>query len=163
MLASSGPATLQKQPAVVLSVIALTFFALFSLPNPSFFLLHDLTTLSLFLYPDNHSFIPFFHLPFHTSQEQDETAHGLHLTIRYWYMRIGIAIVRENPRRFGQPTTTLLTRTRELRHLRTPTTDLAMGQDLRNPEDDPPPRPTEEPTSRESNRPPARNHSSDSR
>ena len=29
------------------------------------------------------------------SQEQDEMAHGLLLTIHYWYMRIGIAIVRE--------------------------------------------------------------------
>ena len=27
---------------------------------------------------------------FHTSQEQDETAHSLHLTIWYWYMCIGI-------------------------------------------------------------------------
>ena len=68
---------------VTVIVIALKFFALFSLPSPSFFFLYDLTTLSLFLYPDNHSFIPFFYLPFHTSQEQEEAAHGLHLTIRY--------------------------------------------------------------------------------
>ena len=107
-----------------------------------------------------HSFL-LLYFPFHTSQEQDETAHGLHLTIRYWYMRIDIAIVREpSPTRSTRPT--LLIRTREPRHLRTPTTGLAMGQDLRNQEGDPPPRPTEEPTSRESNRPPARNRSSDS-
>ena len=37
---------------------------------------------------------PSFIFPFHTSQEQEETAHGLHLTIHYWYMRIGIVIVR---------------------------------------------------------------------
>ena len=77
-------------------------------------------------------------------------------------MRIDIAIVSEH-----LPTWTtrpgLLTRTWEPRHLRTPTTGLAMGQDLRNQEGDPPPRPTEEPTSRESNRPPARNRSIDSR
>ena len=81
-------------------VIALTFFALFSRPSPSF-KPYDPTTLSLFLYPDNHWFIPFpFISPFHTSQEQDEMAHGLLLTIHYWYMRIGIAIV-ERP--FADP------------------------------------------------------------
>ena len=105
---------------------------------------------------------PSYFFPFHTSQEHDEMAHGLHSTIHYWYMRIGIAIV-------GEPSLTwtthlaLLTRTREPRHLRTPTTGLAMGQGLRNQEGDPPPHPTEELTSRESNCPPARNRSSDSR
>ena len=38
---------------------------------------------------------PFIHPPFHMSQEQDETAYGLHLMIQYWYMHIGIAIVGE--------------------------------------------------------------------
>ena len=83
-------------------------------------------------------------------------------TIHYWYMCIGIAIIGEpSPTWTTQPT--LLTRTREPRHLHTPTTGLAMGQGLRNQEGDPPPRPTEELTSRESNRPPARSHSIDSR
>ena len=78
--------------------------------------------------PITHSFL-FLHFPFHTSQEQDETAHGLLLTIRYWYMRIDIAIVRRPlSTRMTQPA--LLTRTREPRHLRTPTTGLAMGQGL---------------------------------
>ena len=85
-------------PAIHLSpppqpVIALTFFALFSHPSPSLDP-YDFTTLSLFLYPNNHLFTPFLFIsPFHTSQEQDEMAHGLLLTIHYWYMRIGIAIV----------------------------------------------------------------------
>ena len=77
------------------SVIALTFFALFSRPSPSFNP-YDFTTLPLFRYPNNHSLIPFsFYPSFHTSQEQDKMAHGLLLTIHYWYMRIGIAIVGE--------------------------------------------------------------------
>src|ERR1700753_1061802 len=48
-------------------------------------------TLSLFLYPRQtiHSF-PFYFFPFHTSQEQDEMAHGLRfndslLVHAYWY------------------------------------------------------------------------------
>ena len=49
-----------------------------------------------------HSF-PCFSFTFHTSQEQDEVAHGLHSMICYWYMRIGIAIVGD-PRRPGRPT-----------------------------------------------------------
>ena len=87
------------------NVIALTFFALFSLPSHSFkpLRLHDFTTLSLSLYPDNHSFVPFIYLPFHTSQEQDKMAYGLLLTIHYWYMRIGIAIVKRTLRRLGRP------------------------------------------------------------
>ena len=146
----------------MMCVIALTFFALFSLPSPSFDA-YDFTTLSLFLYPQR-PFIHFFSFifPFHTSQEQDEMAHGLDSTICYWYMRIGIAIVG-NPSPTQSTRTTLLTRTQGPRHLRTPTTGLAMGQDPRNQEGDPPPRPTREPTSRESNRPPARNRSIDSR
>ena len=43
-------------------VIALTFFALFSLPSLSFFS-YDFTTLSLFLYPSHHSFAPFLLSP----------------------------------------------------------------------------------------------------
>ena len=123
---------------------------------------YDFTTLPLFLYFDNPFILFFFISPFHTSQEQDETAHGLHLTIRYWYMCIDIAIVRE-PLPTWTTRPALLTRTREPCHLRTPTTGLAMGQGLRNQEGDPPPRPTEELTSRESSRPPARNRSIDSR
>ena len=83
--------------------LALTFFALFLLPSPSLFSLrfYDLTTLFLFLYPNDHSFVFFpFIFPFHMSQGQDEMAHGLLLTIHYWYMRIGIAIV-ERP--FADP------------------------------------------------------------
>ena len=84
-------------------VIALTFFALFSFPrfqapplNP-----YDFTILSLFPIPNNHSSVPFSFISlFHTSQEQDEMAHSLLLTIHYWYMRIGIAIVR---RSFADP------------------------------------------------------------
>ena len=48
-----------------------------------------------FLYPATIHSLLFFYLPFHTSQEQDEMAHGLLLMIRYWYMRIGIAIVEK--------------------------------------------------------------------
>ena len=43
-------------------VIALTFFALFSHPSPSFDP-YNFTTLSLSLYPNDHSFIPFPLLP----------------------------------------------------------------------------------------------------
>ena len=61
-------------------------------------------TLPLFLYPNNRYSFLFLYLPlFHTSQEQDETAHGLLLTIHYWYMRIGIAIVKGTLRRLGRP------------------------------------------------------------
>ena len=69
------------------------FSSLFSFPSLSFSLRsHNLILILISQQPFIHSF--FFHLPFHTSQEQDETAHGLLLTIRYWYMRIGIGIVR---------------------------------------------------------------------
>ena len=118
-------------------------FILFSLPSPSFDP-YKVMTLSLFLYP-NKSLIcsPFNSFPFHTSQEQDETAHSLLLTIRYWYMRIGIAMVEEpSPTCTARPT--LLTKTREPRRLCTPMLGLAMGQDPRNQEGDPPPRPTKE-------------------
>src|SRR6201992_209123 len=85
-----------KMPFGRRTVIALMFFALFSLPSPSFHS-YDFMTLSLFLYfQQTHSFI-FLYFPFHTSQEQDEMAHGLDLTIQYWYMRIGIDIVRRPP------------------------------------------------------------------
>ena len=147
----------------MLSRSRFSHFALFSFPSPSFKPLQFHDPILIFLYPTTiHPLLFLYSPPFRTSQEQDEMAHGLHLTIRYWYMRIGIAIVREpSPTRSTRPT--LLTRTREPRHLRTPTTGLVMGQDPRNQEGDPPPRPTEEPISRESNRPPARNRSSDSR
>ena len=74
-------------------VIALMFFALFSPPSPSFHP-YDFMTLFLVLYPDKpvHSF-PFI-FSFTRVKEQDKTAHDLHLTIQYWYMRIGIGIVR---------------------------------------------------------------------
>ena len=74
------------------TVIALTFFALFSLPSPSF----TLMTSRPYPYsptPNDYSFVSFLYFSFHTSQEQDEMVHDLLLTIRYWYMRIGIAIV----------------------------------------------------------------------
>ena len=136
-----------------LGVIALTFFVLLSHPSPSFDA-YDFTNLSL--YPNN-PFIPF---PFISplSHESRTRQSGPRPSIHYWYMRIGIVIVGE-----PSPTWTtrlaFFTRTREPRHLCTPTTGLAMGQGLRNQEGDPPPRPTREPTSRESNRPPARNRS----
>ena len=77
-------------------------------------------------------------------------------------MRIGIAIVGEPlPTRTTRPA--FLMKTREPRHLRTPTTGLAMGQDPRNREGDPPPHPTKEPTSRESSCLPVRHRSIDSR
>ena len=87
----------ERSLLILVNVIALTFFALFSLPSPSFFLrFHDLILNPI---PNDRSFIPFllFFFPFHTSQEQDEMAHGLLLTIHYWYMRIGMAIVRRTP------------------------------------------------------------------
>ena len=91
-------ALLLKTPSCYRAHIFRTLFTSKSLLYPYDFTisqrLHDFATLSLSLYPDNHSFVPFIYLPFHTSQEQG-TAHGLHLTIRYWYMRIDIAIVRE--------------------------------------------------------------------
>ena len=81
----------------LVDVIALTFSHSFRFQVPPFSLTisYDFTTLSLFLYPVTiHSLLFLLFSPFHTSQEQDETAHGLLLTIHYWYMRIGIAIVR---------------------------------------------------------------------
>ena len=143
-------------------VIALKFFALFPLRSPSSHP-YEFTTLSLFLYPSGHSFISLFNSSLFTQvKNKTKRPTAFISTIHYWYMRIGIAIVGEPP-----PTQTtwptFLTRTREPCHLRTPTMGLAMGQGLRNQEGDSPPRPTEEPTSRESNRPPARNCSSDSR
>ena len=131
-------------------------------PSPSFGP-YVFTTLSLFLYPDK-PFIPSLSiLPLFTRvKNKTERPTAFISTIHYWYMRIGIAIVGEpSPTRTIRPT--LLMRTWEPHHLRTPTTGLAMGQGLRNKEGDPPPRSTEEPTSRESNRPPARNRSIDSR
>ena len=68
--------------------------------KPLLFLLrlHDLILIPIPQRPSIHSFS--FISPFHTSQEQDEMAHGLLLTIRYWYMRIGIGIVE---RSFADP------------------------------------------------------------
>ena len=88
--------------------------------------------------------------------------HGLHSTIHYWYMRIGIAIV-------GGPSSAWtthpgpLTRTLVPHHLHTPIVGFAMGQDPRSQVGDPPPSPTEARRSRASNHPPARPHSIDAR
>ena len=81
------------------------FFALFShsfLSQVPPFSLYDFTTLSLFLYLNNRSSIPFLLSPPSPSHESRtrQMAHGLLLTIHYWYMRIGIAIV-ERP--FADP------------------------------------------------------------
>ena len=150
----------RRSPAA--SVIALMFFALFSRPSPSF-KPYDLTTLSLFLYPNNHYSFLFLYLPLFT-RVKNKTKRPMAF---FWQFTTGtcvlvLLLLRDpSPTRLTHPT--LLTQTREPRHLRTPTTGLAMGQDPRNQEGDPPPRPTEEPTSRESNCPPARNRSIDSR
>ena len=128
-----------------IGVIALTFFALFSLPSPSFFS-YDFTTLSLFLYPTTiHSFLyPYLPLSHESRTRRNgprPSFNDLLLVHAYWYCYCW----RLSPT--WTTLSTLLTKTREPRHLRTPTTGLAMGQDLRKKEGDPPPRPTEEPTS----------------
>ena len=128
------------------------FRPLFSLQSPSFHP-YDFTTLLSSLYPNKpvHSFS--FILPFHTSQDQDKMAHGLHLTIRYWYMRIGIAIVRRTLVNLDNPPRT--------HHLCTPMLGFVMGQDPRNQVGNPPPSPTAARRFQESNCPPARPRSSD--
>ena len=78
------------EDVIVLSFFA-TFFTFKSLPFS--LRLHDLILIPIPQSPFIHSFS--FISPFHTSQEQDEMAHGLLLTIHYWYMRIGIVIVEE--------------------------------------------------------------------
>ena len=88
----SSTASVEKR----MFVITLTF----SRFSHSFHLQIPLLTLTISRsYPYSYTPTTFIHSfaflsPFHTSQEQDEMAHGLLLTIHYWYMRIGIAIVR---------------------------------------------------------------------
>ena len=53
-------------------------------------------TLSLSLYPNNHSFIPFsLSPPFTRVKNKTKRPTAFISTIHYWYMRIDIAIVGE--------------------------------------------------------------------